>query len=65
MYILGKSTWKAMDWARALLDRLNMADWGLLKILLIDRDPKFLAELWEALFKQLGVDLLYSTVYYS
>ena len=49
----------------ALLDRLNIVDWGLLMILLTDRDPKFLSELWEAIFKQLGVELLYSMAYYS
>ena len=63
-YIVGKSTWKAKDWAIALLDRLNIADWGLPKILLTDRDPKFLAELWEAIFHKLGVELLYSTAYH-
>ena len=41
-----------------------MADWGLPKILLTDRDPKFLAELWEAIFHRLGVELLYSTAYH-
>ena len=63
-HIPGKSTWKAHEWAAALLDRLNIADWGLPMILLTDRDPKFLAELWEAIFKQLGVELLYSTAYH-
>ena len=33
-------------------------------MLLTDRDPKFLAELWGGIFKRLGVDLLYSTAYY-
>ena len=63
-YIVGKVTWKAKDWAMALLDRLNIADWGLPKVLLTDRDPKFLADLWEAIFRRLGVELLYSTAYH-
>ena len=46
-----------------LLDRLNIVDWGLPKILLTDRDPKFLVELWEAIFHGLGVELLHSIAY--
>ena len=64
MSIPGKTTWKATDWAVALLDRLNIADWGVPLVLLTDRDPKFLAELWGGIFKRLGVDLLYSTAYH-
>ena len=63
-YIPGAATWKAADWAIALLDRLAIADWGLPRVMLTDRDPKFLSELWEAMFKRLGVDLLYSTAYH-
>ena len=41
-----------------------MADWGLPKVLLSDRDLKFLSELWKALFTRMGVKLLYSTAYH-
>ena len=63
-YIIDKSTWKAKDWAIALLNRLSIADWGLLKIMLIDRDPKFLADLWKAIFYRLDIELLYFTAYH-
>ena len=63
-YIPGKSTWTAEEWAIALLDRLDIGDWGIPKVLLSDRDPKFLSELWKALFNKLGVKLLYSTAYH-
>ena len=63
-FIPGKSIWSAADWALALLDRLAIADWGIPAAIISDRDPKFLSELWTAIFKQLGVNLLYSTAYH-
>ena len=63
-YILGKSTQKVKDQVIILLDRLNIVDQGLPKILLINRNPKFLVELQEAIFYRLGIELLYSTTYY-
>ena len=62
--IPGKITWSAKDWALALLQRLNLADWGLPKVIISDRDGKFLADLWQAIFQRLGVSLLYSTAYH-
>ena len=47
-----------------LLERLDVADWGIPKVIISDRDPKFLSELWNTLFKSLNVSLLYSTAYH-
>jgi hypothetical protein len=33
-------------------------------VILSDRNKKFLSDLWSALFKHLGVQLLYSTAYH-
>ena len=63
-YIPGKATWTAEQWAIALLDRLDIGDWGIPKVLLSDRDPKFLSDLWKSLFDRMGVSLLYSTAYH-
>ena len=62
--IPGKSTFTAAEWATRLLRRLRKIDWGLPKVIISDRDRKFLKELWTALFEQLGVKLLYSTAYH-
>ena len=62
--IPGKSTFTAAEWATRLLRRLRKIDWGLPKVIISDRDRKFLKELWTALFTQLGVQLLYSTAYH-
>ena len=39
-------------------------DWGIPKAIILDRDPKFLAELWVALFQELGMKLLYAAAYH-
>ena len=62
--IPGMFTWSAGEWVKALLTRLDLVDWGIPKMLISDRDPKFLSDLWAALFKLLGVSLLYSTAYH-
>ena len=63
MLILGKKTWSAKQWAKALLECLWLADWGLPKVILSDQDRKFLSDFWSALFNCLGIQLLYATAY--
>lgn len=63
-FVAGKDTWKASDWTTGLLQQLDIAGWGLPKIILSDRDPKFLSTLWKEIFKILKVELLYSTAYH-
>jgi len=46
-----------------LIERLAVMDWGIPKVLLSDRDKKFLSELWTEMFEKLGVQLTYSTAY--
>ena len=62
--IPGQATYSAGKWAIKLLDRLDIADWGYPKIIISDRDRKFLSDLWKSIFKRLGVSLLYSTAYH-
>ena len=60
----GKTIYTAEEWAEILVRRLHKIDWGLPKAIISDRDRKFLSALWKALFKKLGVRLLYSTAYH-
>ena len=60
LLIPGKTIWTAVDWGHALLNRLDTADWGLPKIIISDRDRKFLSKLWTAMFTRLDVKLFYS-----
>lgn len=62
--IAGKDTHSAADWADLLLERLDLCDWGYPKVIITDRDRKFLSELWTKIFHKLGSKLLYSTAYH-
>ncbi|RKF75000.1 hypothetical protein GcC1_081032 [Golovinomyces cichoracearum] len=39
-------------------------NWGLPRAIVSDRDPKFVGQLWKAIFKQQNVKLLFSTSYH-
>lgn len=65
LLISGHSRQGAAELALALLEQLQVAEWGLPKVITSDRDKKFLSALWTALFKRLGVKLLYSTAYHK
>ena len=56
--------WTAKHWAKAIVTWLINMDWGIPKVIISDWDPKFLAELWVALFQELGMKLLYAAAYY-
>jgi hypothetical protein len=62
--IPGKNTWTAKQWADTLIERLWIADWGMPKVIISDRDRKFLSGLWTQLFKRLGASLIYSAAYH-
>ena len=62
--IQGKFIWNTAQWAEALINRLELIDWKIPKTIISDRDRKFLSELWQAIFKRLGVSLLYFTAYH-
>lgn len=62
--IPGKTTWTAAQWGDALVKRLWIADWGMPKAIISDRDSKFLSALWRQVFLRCGVSLLFSTAYH-
>ena len=65
IFISRKETWKASEWATALLLKLDTSNWDLFKMIISNRNRKFLFELWTKLFQKFDVDLLYSTTYHS
>ena len=60
-----KVTYNVEQWALALLDRLDIVDWKYSKIIISNKDRKFLSNLWKTIFNRLNIDLLYSTFYHS
>ena len=59
-----KVTYNVEQWALALLDRLNIVDWEYSKIIISNRNRKFLSDLWKTIFNRLSINLLYSTFYH-
>ena len=63
--ISNKSIWFVAQWIKILLNRLDIVDWEISKIIIFDKDRKFMFKLWIELFRQLNVKLLYFTAYHS
>ena len=62
--VVDKKTWFVVEWKIALIDRLNIVDWNISKIIISNRDRKFLSDMWITIFKQFEIRLLYSIAYY-
>ena len=63
--IFEKNIWNAFIWAEAFLQKLNIANWNFFKIIIFDRDRKFLTNFWKSFFERLKIKLLYTTIYHS
>ena len=63
--VLEKDIWTTKNWVTALLKRLNLIDWDLLKVIISNKNKNFLFDLWTELFSRLDAKLLYSTAYHS
>lgn len=61
LIIPGNTVYSAKDWARIVLRILYLANWGIPKRIISDRDRKFLSEFWQGLWESLGTKLLFST----
>ena len=62
--VVDKKTWFVVEWEIALIDRLNIADWNISKIIISNRNRKFLSDMWTTIFKQFEIRLLYSIAYH-
>ncbi len=65
MLISEKFTYTVKNWAIHLLKESQRRDWNISKVIIFDRDKKFLFDLWRTLFTKLNVFMLYSTAYHS
>ncbi|KAH4258570.1 hypothetical protein HBI04_146040 [Parastagonospora nodorum] len=64
LLIPGMNDWTAGEWGAALLESLIDYEWGLPKAVISDRDPRFLSELWRAMFEKANIAFLTSTAWH-
>ena len=62
--VVDKKIWFVVEWEIALIDKLNIVDWNISKIIISNRDRKFLFDMWTAIFKQFEIRLFYSIAYH-
>ena len=62
--IVDKKIWFVEKWNVVLLNRLNIVDWNLSKIIIFDRDRKFFFDMWTIVFEKLKMKFMYSTIYH-
>ncbi|KAH6603966.1 hypothetical protein Trco_007412 [Trichoderma cornu-damae] len=62
--IPGSTRYTAKQWAAVYLRALLLYDWGIPRIIISDRDGKFMSDFWQALFAALGTKLAVSTSYH-
>ncbi|OQE11895.1 hypothetical protein PENFLA_c070G08625 [Penicillium flavigenum] len=60
----GKKTWKAYDWATAVLYDLQKGDWGIPVVWISDRNKRFVQGFRKGLFTALRTKLLYTAAYH-
>ena len=56
--------WSTNQWISALLKRLNFMNWNISKIIISNRDRKFLFDFWIQIFQRLEIRFFYSTAYH-
>ena len=57
-------TYGTAEWANIMIFGLVCRGWGILKMIISDRDAKFMPTFWKAVFNKLGVKLLTTTAYH-
>ena len=61
----GKATFNGAQWVIILLDRLHLMLWGVPRVIISDRDSKFVGQLWSIILERLEVKLIFITAWYS
>ena len=63
--IFDKTIWSIAQWDKTFLNRFDIDDWELSKIIISNKDKKFISNFWAKLFRQLKVKFFYFTIYHS
>ena len=63
--IVDMSTWFVSEWAFSWLTMLQKKNWSLSRVIISNRNSKFVIVFWKIIFNHLNVVLLFFTVYHS
>ena len=64
IHIPGITIWSTTQWATTLFDRLILFSWGVFKIIISDRDRKFVNDIWKHIFQSFNVNFIYFTAWH-
>ncbi len=65
MLISEKVIYTAQQWSDQYLKKMNKRDWEISKVIISDRDRKFLSNFWRNLYTRLEVSMFYFIAYHS
>lgn len=63
LVVEGRHIWIPKDWVTAFLDSV-CTKWEILKVIISDREPKFLSNFWQTMFKRLQCQQLMPRAYH-
>ena len=63
-FIPGRKDWGAIDWATAFWYECVCNGWGIPRVIITDRDRRFLNVFWSEIFKRAGVRMIATAAYH-
>ena len=63
--LFDKTIYDVVEWAILILAWLLIVDWDLSRVIIFDKNSKFVSNFWQEIFKSLSIKILIIIVYYS
>lgn len=64
LLIKGKENWGAEDWADRYVKKIVSHEWGLPRVQITDRDPRFVSSFWKRVCAEMGISQHMTTAYH-
>ena len=64
-FIIDKVIFFVFDWINVVMNRVQLINWNISKIIIFDRDSKFTFEFWIVFFHRLNTNLFMNNAYHS
>ena len=63
--LFDKTTYDVVDWVAIILVWLLIVDWDLSRVIIFDKNSKFVSNFWQAIFRSLNIKIFITTIYHS